>query len=260
MHTLIVTAAMIIAVAAAVRSTWSPCGVSMLATITPLAERGRGHRYRSTALWFVTGAVGGGATLGLMMALLAALVETAHPGPTTLAVTALAAAALSVASDARVAGFQLPVHHRQVNERWLDGFRPWVYGAGFGWQIGSGLCTYIRTAAVYVVVVLAALTGSPAVALGIGVLFGLVRGCAVGLGRGVTSPDALARLHRRLTVWDPRSRHAVIVLTAVAAIAFALALSPWAGLATAAGTGVLVVVVGSGSERRSRPARATTSA
>ena len=36
-------------------------------------------------------------------------------------------------------GFILPVHHRQVNERWLDQFRPWVYGAGFGWQIGDGV-------------------------------------------------------------------------------------------------------------------------
>ena len=30
---------------AAVRSTWSPCGLSMLSTITPLTERARGHRY-----------------------------------------------------------------------------------------------------------------------------------------------------------------------------------------------------------------------
>ena len=255
MHTLMITAAVVLAVAAAARSTWSPCGVSMLATITPLAERGRGHRYRSTALWFVTGAVVGGAMLGLLAAALAALVGAAHLAPTTLAAVACVASSLAAASDARLGGFQLPVHHRQVNERWLDGFRPWVYGAGFGWQIGSGLLTYIRTAAVYLAVVLAALTGAPAVAVGVGCLFGLVRGCAVGLGRNVTSPAALAELHRRLTAWDARSRGAVIALAAMAATAFALALSLWAalvmaGACTAAATTVL---------RRRRPTRVTTS-
>ena len=54
-----------------------------------------------------------------------------------------------------------PIHHRQVNERWLDQFRPWVYGAGFGWQIGAGLATYIKTCAVYLMIVLAALCGQP---------------------------------------------------------------------------------------------------
>jgi hypothetical protein len=48
---------LVVAVAAAIRSTWSPCGLSMLSTITPIAERGRNHRYYSTATWFVLGAV-----------------------------------------------------------------------------------------------------------------------------------------------------------------------------------------------------------
>ena len=55
------------------------------------------------------------------------------------------AGAITVAAHARIGGFRLPVHYRQVNERWLDQFRPWVYGAGFGWQIGAGLATYIKT-------------------------------------------------------------------------------------------------------------------
>ena len=57
-------AAAVVTIGAAARSTWSPCGLSMLASITPLSERGRGHRYRSTAGWFVAGATVGGATLG----------------------------------------------------------------------------------------------------------------------------------------------------------------------------------------------------
>ena len=53
MTTTITLAAFAVAVVAGARSTWSPCGLSMLASITPLAEQGRGHRYRSTAAWFV---------------------------------------------------------------------------------------------------------------------------------------------------------------------------------------------------------------
>src|SRR4051794_8934264 len=53
-----------LAVVAAIRSTWSPCGLSMLSTVTPMAERGRGHRFWVTAAWFVVGALLGGATLG----------------------------------------------------------------------------------------------------------------------------------------------------------------------------------------------------
>ena len=52
--------------AAAVRSTWSPCGQSMLSQITPFTERARHHRFGVTAGWFVVGSVVGGATLGVI--------------------------------------------------------------------------------------------------------------------------------------------------------------------------------------------------
>ena len=42
---LIAVLAGVVAVAAAIRSTWSPCGQSMLSTITPLGEAGRGNRF-----------------------------------------------------------------------------------------------------------------------------------------------------------------------------------------------------------------------
>ena len=60
---------------AAVRSTWSPCGLSMLSTITPLTERARGHRYGLTVAWFALGALAGGAALGVAAAVLALLVH-----------------------------------------------------------------------------------------------------------------------------------------------------------------------------------------
>ncbi len=234
--------AVLVALVAAVRSTWSPCGLSMLSTITPLAEQGRGHRYRTTAAWFVVGSVIGGATLGMVTALLAAGVgPAAHASTSVLAAIAAAACVATLAADTRIGGFRLPVHHRQVNERWLDQFRPWVYGAGFGWQIGTGLATYIKTCAVYLMIVLAALTGSPTTALLVGVAFGLVRGLAVFLGRNITSAAGLAAFHRRFMAADHVARAAVVACEGVAALTFSALVAPWLGAAVAAVLGVTVL-------------------
>ena len=176
--------------AAAVRSTWSPCGLSMLSTITPLGERAKGHSYRSTAGVVRRSAPSSGApTLGAAMGLSGrrrALRSTVGDGDR--AVRLRWPPLVAAVSDTGVAGVRLPIHHRQVNERWLDQYRPWVYGAGFGWQIGTGLVTYITTAAVYLMVVLGALTADPAVAFGLGVAFGALRGLAVLLTRQADRP------------------------------------------------------------------------
>ena len=248
MHALLIVAAVVVAVAAAARSTWSPCGVSMLATVTPLAERGRGHRYRSTAAWFIAGGTVGGATLGVVMAGLALGVRAASPSTTALAIVAGVVAVVAAASDTRFGGFHLPFHSRQVNERWLDQFRPWVYGAGFGWQIGAGVVTYIKTAALYLMIALAALTTSPAIALAVGALFGLVRGLAVLLGRGITTPTALAAFHRRFTDAGPIVLALVVACELLVGVAFAVVLSPWLGLVLALLVGA--VALGTRAHRR----------
>ena len=243
-------AASTLAVVAAVRSTWSPCGLSMLATITPLAEQGRGHRYRTTATWFVLGSVLGGASLGAVMALLAAGVGALAVSGTLLAAVAVVTGAVTLAADIRIAGFRLPVHYRQVNERWLDQFRPWVYGAGFGWQIGCGLATYIKTCAVYLTIVLAVLTGRPGVALMVGIVFGLVRGLAVFLGRRITSTVALADFHRRFMAADRLALAAIVVCEAAVTLAVSTVVSPWLAV-TVAGILSVVLVVWSLRRRQS---------
>jgi hypothetical protein len=242
MTTVLSVSAAVVAVVVAARSTWSPCGVSMLASITPLAESGRGHRYRSTAAWFVAGAVAGGLTLGFALALVALAVGAAGLTPLTLAVVACLAAATAAAADARLGGFALPVHHRQVNERWLDQFRPWVYGAGFGWQIGTGFATYIKTAGVYLLAVLAVLTGSWWVAVLVGALFGLVRGLAVFLGRGITTPATLAAFHRRFTRLGPVVLALVVSTECAASVLFGWLAVPWAGLVVLAASGVVLAL------------------
>jgi hypothetical protein len=215
--------AAVTALAAAARSTWSPCGLSMLSTITPLAEASRGRRFRRTAAWFVLGALVGGATLGLGAAVLAGLVGALDLPAAALAGVAAAASAVALACDARLGGLRTPGHIRQVDEDWLERFRPWVYGAGFGWQIGVGLATYIMTAAIYLTVVLAALTGRPLVALGIGCLFGLARGFAILLGARITSPAALVDFHRRFDALGEPVRRAVIAVEGGVALSAASA-------------------------------------
>jgi MFS family permease len=237
--------AFVVAAATAVRSTWSPCGLSMLSTITPFGERAKGHSYRATASWFVVGGTVGGATLGGVAALLAAVVRGWGRSPATLGLCALAATLIAVVSDTGAAGVRLPIHRRQVNERWLDRYRPWVYGAGFGWQIGTGLATYITTAAVYLMVVLAALTGDPLVALGVGVLFGLLRGLAVLLTRRLRDPAELLAFHRRFASAGPRAGRATVVVECCVAAALTAAVhSPVALGVTAlavAAVGVMAV-------------------
>jgi hypothetical protein len=216
----------VVALAAAARSTWSPCGLSMLSQLTPLAEAGRGQKYTRSAAWFVAGAVAGGLTLGSLMALGAAAVGVIGlAAPSAVALTALAALA-SAAIDARVFGFGPPWLCRQVDEAWLSQFRPWVYAGGFGWQIGAGVTTYVMTAAVPLMIVLGALSGSPVVALLIGVLFGAFRGCAVLLGRSIRSPHALYAAHRRFDVWTVPVRDAVTAIELVVAVIAAWLVTP----------------------------------
>jgi hypothetical protein len=216
----------------------------MLSTITPIGERGRGGRFGVTAAWFVVGAVLGGLTFGAVCAGLAAAVAAGHLSGALVAGLAAAAAAVAAASDAAPDGWRLPIHRRQVNEVWLDRYRPWVYGTGFGWQIGAGLTTYIMTAAVYLVVVLAALSGDPALALGAGAVFGLVRGLAVYAGRDLVTPEALRSFHRRFTAVGPAVGLAAVGVQAVVAATLAGRAFGWP---TATGLAlVLVVVVGLG--------------
>ncbi len=97
----------------------------------------------------------------------------------------------------------------------------WVYGAGFGWQIGFGVATYIMTAGVFLTIGLAILGASPASAVAIGAMFGLARGCAVFIGRSATTPAALAAVHAARCARPHRPRAAALVVQLVAAVTLA---------------------------------------
>jgi hypothetical protein len=209
-----------LAAVAAARSTWSPCGISMLSTLTPIGERSRGNSYPVTVGWFLVGAVAGGAALGVLSAGLAALVGLLAPSTSAVAVLVAVAAAVTIGSDLKVAGLRLPTVPRQVNEVWTGRYRNWVYAAGFGAQIGVGLSTYVMTAAVYLTIALAAMTGRPVAALLVGVTFGTVRGLAILLGVRLRSPEAIRRFHQRFESLAETSL-AVAVAAQVAVLAVA---------------------------------------
>jgi hypothetical protein len=194
-----------LAAVTAVRGMWSPCGLSMLSTLNPVSERARGHRFWATACWYVVGAVVGGALLGLGCAVLAvAFGGVAAPSSVGWSL-ALAGSLVAVLSDARIGGWSLPLHPRQVDERWVDRYRRWLYASGYGVQIGTGFATYVMTAGVYLLVLLAALTGSPAQAFAGGVAFGLLRGVSIVVAAGARTPDSLRLAIRRVDAWAAAS-------------------------------------------------------
>jgi MFS family permease len=259
---LLIVLGVITALAAAAYSTWSPCGQSMLSQITPLGERSRGHAFGFTASWFVGGALVGGAMLGGVVAGLAAVASAADLTATAALGATAVLALVAAASDAHTFGVGPPFLRRQVNEEWLVKYRSWLYGFGFGWQIGTGVTTYIMTTAVLLTVAIAVLTASPVTAFVICMVFATTRGLAVLLAARITSPAALASFHRRFDALGPSVRRAVIVVqVAVAAVAAGAAWHPVLGVVI---VGVLMVAAsalsGAGRAGRARTHPGRTSA
>jgi hypothetical protein len=241
----------VVALAAAVRSTWSPCGQSMLSQLTPVGEASRGYRYRTTATWFIVGAVVGGATLGGVMAVLALMVSSWGATSTALLGVAAGLALLGACVDSGVLGIAPPFFKRQVNEYWLGRYRAWVYGSGFGWQIGAGVTTYIMTAAVFLTIAMGALTAGPWAAFGIGVCFGTARGLAVLLTARRRTTAALFALHRRFDeLGEPVRRAVIAVQLVVAIVAVGAAWSMLAALVAAGVVAIVTVAVRIGTRRR----------
>lgn len=213
--------ALAVAVVSAIRGIWSPCGLSMLSSITPMTEAGRGNRFSVTAAWFLVGGIVGGLSLGLIAAGGAALLGLANLSTEALMGAGAIAALVFAAIDFGVGGIELPIFKRQVNDAWLRRYRSWVYGAGFGWQIGFGVATYIMTAGIFLTIALAVLTTNPLQAIVIGLTFGVVRGSAVYLGRSATTPAALGRVHERLDDAGPVARDAAAWIQVAAAATLA---------------------------------------
>jgi hypothetical protein len=193
----------------------------------------------------------GGSLLGGIGVLGALLVSAISPPAGILVAFAAGCALITLAADSKAFGIRLPLIPRQVNERWIGGYRRWIYASGFGAQIGVGLATYVMTAAVYLTPILGALSGSGPFALGLGILFGFVRGSAVLISSRARGPELLLALHRRMAALEPWSLRLTIFVQAAAALIFA-----WAsGGPVEAAVVVGLVVVGALRHRATVPRR-----
>src|SRR6266498_4048122 len=118
--------------------------------MTPLGERGRGSHWAITVAWYVAGSVAGGAGLGYGLGTVGSFVQCRLGLSARTAVGVLAlVVALGVVLDLGAFGVRLPTVRRQVNEEWLHRYRGWVYGLGFGVQLGVGFSTVVAISAVY---------------------------------------------------------------------------------------------------------------
>jgi hypothetical protein len=146
------------------------------------------------------------------------------PSATALAALVLAAAAAAAVMELGIFGARVPSNRRQVDEDWLARYRPWVYAGGFGLQLGLGVATIATTATVYLVIVLAVLSGSLSSALLIGATFGLVRALPIVAVRDVSDPGALRQVLRRVQSRATLARRAALgALVGLAVVALVAA-------------------------------------
>lgn len=178
----------------------------MLSSITPLGERGRNNRWGLTVSAYLVGSTAGGAVVGVAFGALGQAARAAWPGPgdppAAAALCVLAAVALGgLVLEAGWRGARLPTLKRQVDERWLDGLRGWVYGIGYGFQLGLGVVTIVTSALTYTTVAAALLSASWVGGLMIGTTFGLMRALPILLTARVQGPAELRALHVRNQRW-----------------------------------------------------------
>jgi MFS family permease len=186
----------------------------MLASITPLGERGRGASWRRTVTTYVIASTIGGAAVGALLGAVGAGLRLGHDA-WSLAVAgalALVAAALDLAG-------RLPTLRRQVDETWMRRYRDWVYGAGFGLQLGVGAVTIVSSASLYLTWVVELLLASVPLAALVGAVFGLSRALPLVGTADVVTPEQLRSDQRRWQARLPLARRATIGVQAAAAVA-----------------------------------------
>lgn len=164
----------------------------MLTSISPVGEAARQQRWSTTVAAYTVGSLVAGVAVGALLGLLG----SAAPIPSDWAPWLLAGGGVvGLLADATTG---VPTLHRQVDRRWLDTYRGWVYGLGFGVQLGTGVATIVPSSVVWLLWLGAAITADPLTGGLIGGVFGLLRALPV-VAAGVTrSPQALRRTMRRM--------------------------------------------------------------
>ncbi len=189
----------------------------MLSSISPFGERARNSRWWLTVTAYLLGSVAGGATTGLAAGMVGQALLPSLDARAALVVLALAAA-LGVATDLGLGGLRVPSVRRQVNEDWLTTYRGWVYGLGFGYQLGLGLVTIVSTSTVWLTWMAAVLAGSWAAGLAIGATFGAARGAMILVTAPIRDPTSLRALFQVIARQAPAVHRATMVVAALTAL------------------------------------------
>jgi|SRR5947209_7124387 len=185
----------------------------MLASITPLGERGRQSIWAVTVAAFAFGAI---ATAILLGAALGTLGEVAVPAREDVRWAVLLVALLAaLAFDLRPR--PVPGPHRQVDPGWLDRYRGWVYGVGYGAQLGLAVSTVVTSAATYAALLAAVVCRSSLGGAAVMGCYGAVRGLTPLAAAHVRSTRQLVTIHGTLERWRERVRGLGCVALAVAA-------------------------------------------
>lgn len=187
----------------------------MLSSINPLGERARRQRFGVTVIWYLLGSALGGATLGTLAGWGGSLVPSGWWRGFAIVGVSVLGAGLDLAGVTPIS------LRRQVNENWLVRYRGWVYGLGFGFQLGLGVVTIVTTASIYTFWAVSFLLGSPLLGAVLGAGFGLARAALIALVARAGEPQALRRVMRRLQGRLPLASRAVVgaqLLMALAAM------------------------------------------
>lgn len=211
----------VIAIHGAVRAAWSPCGQSMLASLTPLAERARGNSWRTTIIAFAVGAVLAGAIGGTFWGTLGSLL----PSGAWRGYAAAGVIAVSLLVDGTPLRRRMPLTKRQVNEDWMARYRGWAYGFGYGFQLGMGFITLVACAAIYASFAIEFLSHSVWAGAVIGTVFGATKAATLTLTRSATDGNALLQLHSRLLSLESVGQYAVAAAEATVLVVVALVLA-----------------------------------
>lgn len=165
------------------------------------------------------GSTFGGGALGVVGGLAAWFLNaTFDPASSVRTIVVVVAAMTALGFEATNRERLLPSRTRQVNENWIQTYRGWIYGGGFGAELGFGLSTIITTSLIHLLVVSMIFVGSFAAAFSLGLTFGVVRGATVLFARGVDSPEALRSFHHRLDTFRTRSHSGAVASLALVSV------------------------------------------
>jgi hypothetical protein len=186
----------------------------MLSSIHPLGERARHNSWILTAGAFVTGAAASGGAVGAVLGWAGGIIAAVPVAIRLLALGGLAI--IAAAADALTREVAGP--RRQVNERWIGNYRGWVYGGGFGAQLGVGSATFVVTWGVYLTYAAAFLSAHPAGGGLIGMAFGLGRSLTIITAGYIDRPTRLDRYHRLMARLASPVRVATPVVTCLVGV------------------------------------------